>query len=104
VFGEKGESLFTGNLHSRDPAKGLGTLNFHGYSNPKVDQLIEETFSTMDVERQKATRQEAMRLIIEDGILLPLWHTVNATAVRAGLDFTPRPDFMIYPTSVRPKP
>ena len=57
-----GESFFSGNLHSRMPEKGLGTLNYIGYANPKVDALIEESFSTMDVNRQIETRREAIRL------------------------------------------
>jgi len=43
-----------------------GFANTTGYSNPKVDQLLEEAMTTYDVEKRKKIYREAQQIIVDD--------------------------------------
>ncbi len=50
---------------------------FTGYSNPRVDRLIDQARGTVDAARRISLYQEAERAIIEDMPWVFLWHTVS---------------------------
>ena len=59
-------------IHSRDPARGLGGENYHGFSDPIVDGLIESADAELDSGRRLSLLQEAQRRVLDDLPLLPL--------------------------------
>ena len=77
---------------TRDPARGYGTTNFSGYSNPKVDELLTKALATVDDEQRGQLLQEASKVVIEDFGILPLHYEVTPWAMRKGLTYEPRVD------------
>lgn len=91
-------------IRSRDTKAGLGANNYGGYSNRRVDQLIDEAAHTFDLPQREARLAQAARLAIQDGAIIPLVH-LNATwALRKGLTIQPRADGFTMATAVRAVP
>jgi ABC-type transport system substrate-binding protein len=72
-----------------DPANFLTSLfltgspdNYIGYSNPEVDRLLLEAEAVQDVDERSALYLEAQQRIIDDGVLIPLYHDVSYTVVQ----------------------
>jgi peptide/nickel transport system substrate-binding protein len=63
-----------------------------GYSNPKVDELLETEQQTFDVKKREKLLWEAHRLILEDAPAIPLWNAMDIYAHRADLVWTAPPD------------
>lgn len=55
------------------------------YSNPRVDQLIEEGRATFDRERRKQIYGEVQRIIQEDMPYVSLYHQINVAVMDKGL-------------------
>jgi peptide/nickel transport system substrate-binding protein len=82
--------------------KGIGTVNFAGYSNPTVDQLLAQAAQEMDAGKRAALLQRATRTAVtEDHGMLPIFVEKLAYAVRRPLIFTPRVDKWITAMQVR---
>ncbi|UFN50922.1 ABC transporter substrate-binding protein [Roseomonas sp. OT10] len=81
-----------GNLTTRIPEKGFGTVNFSGYSNPRVDALVEEGLRTADDEKRESIFKDAMRLAMDDVALITLHMQKNIWALRGGLTYEARAD------------
>jgi peptide/nickel transport system substrate-binding protein len=85
-----------------DRARGFGTTNPAGYSNPAMDALLTEALATVDdAERERLLRQ-ASRLVMEDFGILPLHYEVTPWALRKGLTYEPRADQYTLAFLVRP--
>jgi peptide/nickel transport system substrate-binding protein len=82
--------------------KGLGPTNPGGYSNPKVDALIEQALATIDDARRGALLAQASRTAMDDYGLLPLHFEMTTWAMRKDLDYTARADQFTQATLVRP--
>jgi len=72
-----------------DPASFLTTLfhsgspdNYTGYANPMVDALLDEAGVEADIDRRAALYLDAQQIIIDDGVLIPLYHGVSYMVVR----------------------
>ena len=92
-------------LATPDRARGRGTVNTLGYSNPRLDALIDRAHQTPEREARAALWREATRLALaEDAALLPLHHQVNIWATRRGLGYTARMDESTLVTGLRPAP
>jgi peptide/nickel transport system substrate-binding protein len=81
-----------GNLTTRIPDKGFGTVNFSGYSNTEVDTLVDEGLRTADDEKREDVFKQAMRVAMEDVALIPLHMQKNIWALRGGLTYEARAD------------
>ncbi|MDB5369318.1 MAG: transporter substrate-binding protein [Roseomonas sp.] len=81
-----------GNLTTRIPDKGFGTVNFSGYSNAKVDALTEEGLRTADNAKREDIFKQAMRVAMEDVALVPLHMQKNIWALRGGMTYEARAD------------
>ncbi|ONG51896.1 ABC transporter substrate-binding protein [Pseudoroseomonas deserti] len=81
-----------GNLTTRIPEKGFGTVNFSGYSNAEVDRLTEEGLRTADDEKREELFKQAMRVAMEDVSLITLHMQKNIWALRGGMTYEPRAD------------
>ena len=75
-----------------DKEKGWGTTNPGGYSNPKVDALLEQALGTIDDGRRAALLAETSRVAMADYGVLPLHFEMSTWAMRHDLAYTPRVD------------
>jgi peptide/nickel transport system substrate-binding protein len=82
--------------------KGMGPTNPGGYSNLKVDALIEQALATIDDAKRGALLAQASRTAMEDYGLLPLHFEMTTWAMRKDLDYTARADQFTQATLVRP--
>jgi len=63
-----------------------------GYSNPKLDEILEMQQLTFDVKKREKLLWEAHRLILDDAPAVPLWNAMDIYAYRADLLWTAPPD------------
>jgi peptide/nickel transport system substrate-binding protein len=63
-----------------------------GYSNPKLDEILDIEQQTLDVKKRDKLLQEAHRIILEDAPAIPLWNSMDIYAHRADLVWTAPPD------------
>jgi peptide/nickel transport system substrate-binding protein len=70
----------------------LGTWNFGGYSNARIDELLPVMQSEIDPEARQAAMDEAAAIIQEDMVYVPLYVQPLLWGVREGVDVTQRPD------------
>jgi peptide/nickel transport system substrate-binding protein len=84
-FVDPGEYLY--NIFHTD-----GIWNQQGYSNPEVDQLLEEGRRVSDQSQRKEIYREAQRLIAEDAPMVFLYVNPQASALQdyvKGFDVNP---------------
>ena len=97
-FAMLGWGSFSGDLALRalvataDARKGFGAFNWSGYSNPRVDELLERGFASVDDRRRQELAREAMRLAMQDYAVIPLHHQIAIWALRRGLSYAGRTD------------
>lgn len=109
AFAMLGWGSFSGDLALRslvataDAKKGFGSFNWSGYSNPKVDGLLERAFATVDDKGREALAREAMRAAMRDYAVIPLHHQVTTWAMRKPLAYAPRTDEFTFAHHVRPR-
>lgn len=72
--------------------KGLGTWNWGGYGNPRLDQLVERSLSTTDEAKREELAREAMLLAMRDRAAIALHHQISTWAMKSGLKLQPRTD------------
>lgn len=68
-----------------------GTLNFGGYSNTAVDQLLDELVRTPDLDRQISLGNEIDALLWQDLISVPVFNFPGLVAYRSDLAGVVRP-------------
>ncbi len=86
-----------------DAKKGFGAFNWSGYSNPKLDGLLERAFASVDEKTRENLAREAMRTAMRDVAVIPLHHQVTTWAMRKPLAYTPRTDEFTFAHHVRPR-
>lgn len=70
----------------------LGTWNFGGYSNPRIDELLPVMQSEIDPVARQAAMDEAAAIIQDDMVYVPLYVQPLLWGVRNGVEVTQRPD------------
>jgi len=109
AFGMFGWGSFSGDLALRslvataDAKKGFGAFNWSGYSNAKVDRLLEHAFATVDEKARETLAREAMRVAMRDVAVIPLHHQIATWAMRKPLAYAPRTDEFTFAHHVRPR-
>jgi peptide/nickel transport system substrate-binding protein len=109
AFAMLGWGSFSGDLALRalvatpDASKGFGAFNWSGYSNPKVDELLERAFASVDDRRREEFAREAMRAAMRDYAVIPLHHQVTTWAMKKNLAYAPRTDEFTFAHHVRPR-
>ena len=68
------------------------TKRVNGYSNPKLDEIIDNEQQTFDVKKREKLLWEAHRIILQDAPAIPLWNSMDVYAHRADLNWSPPPD------------
>jgi peptide/nickel transport system substrate-binding protein len=56
-----------------------------GYSNPKLDEILEAQQQTFDVKKREKLLWEAHKIILDDAPAIPLWNAMDIYAYRADL-------------------
>jgi peptide/nickel transport system substrate-binding protein len=100
-----GETNYTlsGLFHTNDPKTKLGAFNVRGYSNPKMDALIEQAAVEMDPAKRKALLEEGNRLVASDRPSLPIASVVTVWAMqKAKVTIVPRADEDTLAMNIRP--
>ena len=106
-FAMLGWGSFSGDLALRalvataNPQKGFGAFNWSGYSNPKVDALLDRAFATVDDKAREPLAREAMRVAMRDVAVIPLHHQVATWAMQKPLSYAPRTDEFTLARDVR---
>jgi peptide/nickel transport system substrate-binding protein len=83
--------------------KGMGPTNPGGYSNPKVDALIDQALATIDDAKRGALLAQASRTAMDDYGLLPLHFEMTTWAMRKDLAYVARADQYTQANLVRAK-
>jgi peptide/nickel transport system substrate-binding protein len=60
--------------------------NVSGYSNPRVDELIEKIDREMITYGRDALIEEVWKIVLDDIVYVPLHHQMNVWAMRDNLD------------------
>jgi peptide/nickel transport system substrate-binding protein len=79
-------------LHTYDKSRGFGASNRGRYSNPEVDQLVEQALATVDDAKRQKLLAKATEIAINDLGIIPLHYQVNTWASRKGLKYLARTD------------
>lgn len=79
-------------LHSADPSRGYGALNFGRVSDPELDRLIEESAGVLEAAERRERLQAAFRRVREEAWVVPLHVDETAWLVTSRIAFRPRPD------------
>jgi peptide/nickel transport system substrate-binding protein len=74
------------NLMVKRTGKGRGDYNSGGYSNPKIETLVDEIQSETDKEKRNAELHEALKIIKEDIATIPLHQQVLVWAARDNVE------------------
>lgn len=78
-------------VHSRN-GPGLGEYNFGGYSNAKVDALIDQGRVEFDEAKRAALFSQAVQVMNDDAAFVPLIHRYVTWAMRKNVKAAPRPN------------
>ena len=87
--GESGE-FFQFCLHT--PRDSYGAANYGGFSNARIDEIVETNAAVLDQRQRQALLQEAATIAMEELPVLPLYVEDEIYALRAGLTFPARAD------------
>jgi peptide/nickel transport system substrate-binding protein len=88
-------------LSTYDRAKGRGAANRGRYSNPEVDQLVDEALATVDDKKRAGLLARATEVAIGDLGIIPLHYQINTWAARKGFAYTARSDEYTLATGTR---
>ncbi len=78
-------------IATKDAQKGLGNFNV-GYSNKKVDELIDRAIVTVQAQAREKLLQEATRAAMDDVAIIPLHHQATVWAMKRSVSYAGRAD------------
>ncbi len=88
-------------LHTYDKEKGFGSSNRGRYSNPVVDQKLEEALITVDPEKHNKLIIEATEIGMDDVGIVPIHYQVNVWGSKKGLSYNGRTDSYTLPREIK---
>lgn len=89
--------------HTLDAGKGAGNYNVSGYSNAKLDQVLDDAGVALDDGKRRALLEEGLAIVAEDRPRLPLVIIGTAWASqKAKVVVTPRIDEDTLATNIKP--
>ena len=94
-------SPLTALVATPDKGKGMGGTNAGQYSNPEMDELLQQALATIDDQEREKLLQKASQVVIDDYGILPLHFEVTPWAFREGLTYEPRADQYTLAMSVK---
>lgn len=93
--------FLTAVAHSRSTRLGYGQFNGNNYSNPQLDDVIEEGVPQFDPVKRLKLFQQAMLLLKDDVMGVPLYQSETIFAYNKNLDFTPRIDGYVVVAEIK---
>ena len=85
----EGTYAMTSILATNDNAKGLGASNWGRYSNPKLDEALAKAGAEFDDPKREAIIKDAVKVVMDDVGIIPLYHYKNIWASRPDLKVVP---------------
>lgn len=79
------------------------SASINGYSNEKIDQLLEEANTSLDPEEREKKYQEVQKIASEEMPIIPLFQIDQFFGVNKSVDYTPRLDELVYIPEVHKK-
>jgi peptide/nickel transport system substrate-binding protein len=79
-------------LYRTRGAKGVGSWNFGGYQNPKIDALMAQSSVEPDAAKREALIKSALQGLRGDVAVIPLHRQVIPWAMRSNVNVVHRPD------------
>jgi peptide/nickel transport system substrate-binding protein len=86
-----------------NPDKGYGAWNWGGYSNPRLDQLVERSLGTVDPAKREALAREAAALAAAEVAFIPLHYQVATWAMKSHLSYAARTDEFTFAHHFKPR-
>ncbi|MEM9557365.1 MAG: ABC transporter substrate-binding protein [Acidobacteriota bacterium] len=96
--------VFDSMLHSLDPVLGYGRNNAAGLDDPTLDALIEESGSTLDMDRRRELLRRAMASALEHRVYLGLYSRDALFGRRHDIAWQPRLDGFVFAWQAAPGP
>lgn len=87
-------------MHSRDERRHLGAQNDANYSSPALDRKIEESASTLDMERRRPLLTQIIADLSSELVWIPLYIEQNVFLHRDRLSFRPRADEFVLAAEI----
>lgn len=81
--------------------KGYGVQNPGGYSNPKIDGLLDQAMMTIDDVRREQLLIDAQALTLKESAIIPIHFETRSWAMRLDLVYQGRPDEFTLVSDVR---
>jgi len=72
--------------------KKLGSWNFGGFSNARVDELLPMIQSELDAEKRQSMLDEVAKIIQDEQVYVPMYVQPLVWGARSNVDLTQRPD------------
>jgi peptide/nickel transport system substrate-binding protein len=90
-------------MATANPDKGYGAWNWAGYSNPKLDALVERSLGTVDPGKREALAREAAALAASEVAFIPLHYQVATWAMKSTLSYAARTDEFTFAHHFKPR-
>ncbi|MEO7728572.1 MAG: ABC transporter substrate-binding protein, partial [Burkholderiales bacterium] len=90
-------------LVTPDKDKGNGAWNWAHYSNPKLDNLVEQALATVDDKKREVMAREAATVAAADVAIIPLHHQFVTWAMKKNISYQARTDERSLAQFFRPK-
>ncbi len=90
-------------LATTNPDKGYGAWNWGGYSNPRLDQMIERSLATVDPVKREAAAREAAALAASETAIIPLHYQIVTWAMKSHLSYAARTDEYTFAHHFKPR-
>lgn len=91
-------------FHTRDTARGLGTLNRTGFSSPAVDEALAALAATTDPQKRLRALRDLSALLDAELPWIPLFSAREVRILPAGIDLPSRPDGLFVVAEARAAP
>lgn len=85
----EGTYAMTAILATANASKGLGASNLGRYSNPKLDEALAKASAEFDDAKREAIIKDAVKVVMDDVGIMPLYHYKNIWASRPDLKVVP---------------
>jgi len=100
-----GDSLtgLVSTIHSFNKTSVTGVSNYGRYNNKEIDALIDKAAATTDEKARGTLQQQAAKLALTDGAIIPLLHLNASWAMKKTVSITPRADGFTMAMDIRTK-
>lgn len=90
-------------VHSPDPERHLGSINYGGHSDRDLDRAIEAVAWIEKPEERRTAIQELVGKAMDRLLVIPLYNDVDVYAVERSLSWQPRTDSYILAAEIAPR-